>query len=115
MARNAPGLARAVQDSLREAKVPPRGRALAVLAQHYAEQLDRAFADVSGDVDPVKALADLGPKLQASLAALGLTLATPAGGRVESGASDTSGDGVAKDQPADVLAALRAERERRAG
>lgn len=96
----------AVRACIAEADLPPRAAALCELAAAYAVHIDAAD-------DPAKALSDLGPKLQSALSGLGLAVVLP-GGRSEAprAAVAAPGGGVS---PADALAALRAERERRAG
>lgn len=88
---DAPSIVRAVADSIRDAKLQPRDRATAVLARHYAEQIESAraahaelalidpldedaaarVARLSKRVEAVGVMADLGPKLLAALTALG--------------------------------------------
>jgi hypothetical protein len=64
-------MAGAVDEALRSAKIAPKHIAAATLARKYAEAIDAA----RGGGDGGQALADLGPKLLATLTALGLTVA----------------------------------------
>jgi hypothetical protein len=157
-------LAAEVADSLESAQLTDADRALAVLAQRYAEQIDAAQDEyerlkvvtrnqaalmamaAAGDIpleladelrrlvkylDLVKILAELGPKLQAALEALGASVRARAPkGNAPAGAGigSTNADGSSKKTggelvpaaavgtaavPADVIAKLRADRARK--
>lgn len=76
MARKTPSLLTALHESLRDAQLDRRTNAATALAKAYAAHLDAT----EGTDERGKALADLGPRYLASLAALGLTTARPAAG-----------------------------------
>jgi hypothetical protein len=87
-------VARALADALQEAQLQPRDLGAVALAARYAVAIDQSVGDL-------KVLSDLGPKLLATLTALGLT---PAGRGVKEGGGDS----------APVVSKLDELRERRA-
>jgi hypothetical protein len=89
-------MTRAVADSLKAASIADRDRAGVQLARRYAQLLDAARGD-EGEADLYN---DLGPKLLATLTALGLT---PAGRGLKGGGAD----GVAGASKLDELRARR--------
>ena len=93
-------MTQAVKDALAAAHVAPRDRAAAQLAGRYAVLLDD-LRDTDGEV---AGYSDIGPKLLATLTALGLT---PAG-------RGQKGGGPSVAPVATVLDELRARRESRA-
>ena len=125
MSSSSPSLALALTKSLREADFRPRDHAAVALAKRYAaiieaaemaaaelaamkpddESQAEAVARLAARVETVKVLNDLGPKLLAVLAALGMTPAS----RTQSQGGGVSG---VDSGPADALARLRTARAR---
>lgn len=109
MVAKTPSILRSLHESIRKgqpADGAPSAGALEALAKAYAAEIDAA-------PDRAKALAELGPKLLATLQALGLTSTerggvVPASGRLNTAAGAAGEPG--QPAPADVLAALRARR-----
>jgi len=124
MASRSPSLTRAVSAAIREAQLGPVDSGAAALARRYAaliedaERISRELAEIQAEDDGQRQVlaglraavhaqtvaADLGPKLLAALAALGLTPAARAAGKGGGAGGSAAGGGR------DVLAELRAKR-----